>query len=119
MNRSGRFQIAFDHDKNGLGGSSSSSSGGGSGGSGGSGSSSVTVKAEMSEDSEDARWIHEQRLEIDHPHYFCGQGSNPPHGVDDSRVRGAWYLHVKEDVAPAGGGEVDSEYPHASDRLCV
>lgn len=71
MNRSGIFQIAFDHDKHGEG----------------------TVKLEPSEGEDEERWIHEQRLEIDHPDFFCGQGSDPPRGPDDSRPRGSWYLH--------------------------
>lgn len=73
MNRSGIFQIAFEHDRYGKNGG---------------------VKQELGSTSdEEERWIHEQRLQIDHPDFFCGQGNNPPVGVDNDRPRGAWYLH--------------------------
>lgn len=82
MNRSGIFQIAFDQDRYGN---------------------KSAVKQEPSgqvpsgtEDTD--RWIHEQRLQIDHPNFFCGQGDTPPVGLDNCRPRGAWFLHQKSVV---------------------
>ena len=74
MNRSGIVQIAFDHNRYGQ----------------------KNVKQEPggSDAEDDAdRWITEQRLNVDHPDFFCGQGALPPRGIDDRRPRGAWYLH--------------------------
>lgn len=74
MTRGGIFQIAFDHDKaGGLKGNPAGQQG----------------------DAEDIKWIHEQRLEIESRHYFCGKGSSPPRGIDSSRPKGSWYLHDK------------------------
>lgn len=67
MNRGGIFQIAFDHDN-------------------------VMTKLLPSQE-DDKGWLREQRLEIDHPDFFCGTGNDPPVGADESRPKGAWYLH--------------------------
>lgn len=72
MNRSGIFQVAFEQQRYGKSG---------------------VVKQEPPVGDVEDRWIHEQRLQIDHPSFFCGQGDSPPFGVDDTRPRGAWYLH--------------------------
>ncbi|CAM9597440.1 unnamed protein product [Ectocarpus sp. 12 AP-2014] len=79
MNRSGIFQIAFDHDRQGQ---------------------RSAVKTEPGSIGEDERWIHEQRLSIEHPDFFCGQGDSPPIGIDNLRPKGAWYLHQGQGVSP-------------------
>lgn len=98
MNRSGIFQIAFDHDKDGE----------------------RSTHHESPEELEDTRWIHEQRLEIEHPDFFCGHGNNPPRGPDNSRPKGAWYLHASTghiiDAAPAVGATSSS---FMDDRMIV
>eukprot|EP00903_Cladosiphon_okamuranus_P006696 g6535.t1 len=82
MNRSGIFLIAFDHDRYGT---------------------KSAVKQEPSpsgtelEEGTDRR-IHEQRLQIEHPQFFCGRGADPPVGIDSDRPRGAWYLHLRTAV---------------------
>ena len=85
MNRSGIFQIAFEHDRYGRKVQSS-------------------VKQEPGGVRDTDRWIHESRLQIDHPDFFCGRGDSPPVGIDNCRPRGAWYLH-RAAVAPGQGQE--------------
>ncbi|CAN0541256.1 unnamed protein product, partial [Ectocarpus sp. 12 AP-2014] len=90
MNRSGIFQIAFDHDRQGQ---------------------RSAVKTEPGSIGEDERWIHEQRLSIEHPDFFCGQGDSPPIGIDNLRPKGAWYLHQGQGVSPP---DMCSRTPHSS-----
>ncbi|CAM9342362.1 unnamed protein product [Ascophyllum nodosum] len=71
MNRGGIFQIAFDHDN-----------------------------SNVVPSHEDKGWLREQRLEIDHPDFFCGTGNDPPIGADESRPKGAWYLHSAGERPP-------------------
>ncbi|CAM9375486.1 unnamed protein product [Ectocarpus fasciculatus] len=92
MNRSGIFQIAFDHDRQGQ---------------------KSAVKKEPGSHGVDERWIHEQRLSIEHPDFFCGQGDSPPIGIDHLRPKGAWYLHQGQVVSPP---DMCSRTPRLSDR---
>lgn len=94
MNRSGIFLIAFDHDKNGK----------------------RLIKQEPGAEVEQETWIHEQRLEIDHPNFFCGVGNDPPRGTDEGRPSGAWYLH---DTGAAGAAGSQASNGPAEKRLCV
>jgi len=90
MSRSGIFQIAFDHDRYGHKSIKQELSG---------------TEAYQDEDTDTDRSVHEQRLQIDHPDFFCGQGDTPPVGVDNSRPRGAWYLHQRAAVPAAAEQE--------------
>ncbi|CBJ31060.1 expressed unknown protein [Ectocarpus siliculosus] len=90
MNRSGIFQIAFDHDRQGQ---------------------RSAVKTEPGSNGEDERWVHEQRLSIEHPDFFCGQGDSPPIGIDNLRPKGAWYLHQGQGISPP---DMCSRTPHLS-----
>lgn len=80
MNRGGIFQIAFDHDN---------------------------AMAKLVS-SEEKGWLREQRLEIDHPDFFCGTGTDPPVGADESRPKGAWYLHSNGGTSEPAETVVDS-----------
>ena len=94
MNRSGIFQIAFDHDRYGNKSEVKQEP------------SATQGEEEEEEDDDDTeRWIHEQRLQIDHPDFFCGQGDNPPVGIDNCRPRGAWFLHRSPPVQRQQGQE--------------
>lgn len=99
MTRSGIFQIAFDHDRYGN---------------------KSAVKQEPSGtgagagiDEDEQRWIHEQRLQIDHPDFFCGQGGPPPVGIDNGRPRGAWFLHERAVTQPQPEQEREQQQPAA------
>lgn len=95
MNRSGIFQIAFDRDRYGP----------------------KSVKQEPGPSVTDAeestdRSITEQRLQIDHPDFFCGHGDKPPVGIDNCRPKGAWYLHyVHERAAVRPVSEQEQQQP--------
>lgn len=86
MSRSGIFQIAFDYHR---------------------WYDSSTVKQEPSGTEDTDRLIYEQRLQIEHPDFFCGQGDSPPVGIDNTRPRGAWFLHQRAAMQP----EQEQEQP--------